>query len=171
MTPHASRECDVSSGFYFWFAIYRPHGCPACCTFDSYLRPGAGRQRKRTPGAGVLARKSQASSSSSRPGCQKFPGSMFRGSGNHFFQWTLHTAKPEKRGKHQKTLFSANPEKRGKHQKITFSGKSPFSAEMVKTSKKCENHARKMRTFFTRRLEPKTKSRHAFKWSLRPKRK
>ena len=45
------------------------------------------------------------------------------------------SAKPEKRGKHQKTLFSANPEKRGKHQKITFSGKSPFSAEMVKTSK------------------------------------
>ena len=35
----------------------------------------------------------------------------------------------------------------------------------------CENHARKMRTFFTRRLEPKTKSRNAFKWSLRPKRK
>ena len=36
---------------------------------------------------------------------------------------------------------------------------------------KCENHARKMRTFFTRRLEPKTKSSNAFKWSLRPKRK
>ena len=35
----------------------------------------------------------------------------------------------------------------------------------------CENHARKMRTFFTRRLEPKTKSGNAFKWSLRPKRK
>ena len=35
----------------------------------------------------------------------------------------------------------------------------------------CENHARKMRTFFTRRLEPKTKSRNVFKWSLRPKRK
>ena len=35
----------------------------------------------------------------------------------------------------------------------------------------CENHARKMRTFFTRRLEPKTKSSNAFKWSLRPKRK
>ena len=33
------------------------------------------------------------------------------------------------------------------------------------------NHARKMRTFFTRRLEPKTKSSNAFKWSLRPKRK
>ena len=32
----------------------------------------------------------------------------------------------------------------------------------------CENHARKMRTFFTRRLEPKTKSSNAFKWSLRP---
>ena len=38
-------------------------------------------------------------------------------------------------------------------------------------SRKCENHARKMRTFFTRRLEPKTKSSNAFKWSLRPKRK
>ena len=37
--------------------------------------------------------------------------------------------------------------------------------------KNCENHARKMRTFFTRRLEPKTKSRNVFKWSLRPKRK
>ena len=35
----------------------------------------------------------------------------------------------------------------------------------------CENHARKMRTFFTRRLEPKTKSSNAFKWSLRPQRK
>ena len=35
----------------------------------------------------------------------------------------------------------------------------------------CENHARKMRTFFTRRLEPKTKSSNAFKWSLRPRRK
>ena len=35
----------------------------------------------------------------------------------------------------------------------------------------CENHARKMRTFFTRRLEPKTKSSNAFKWSLGPKRK
>ena len=35
----------------------------------------------------------------------------------------------------------------------------------------CENHARKMRTFFTRRLEPKAKSSNAFKWSLRPKRK
>ena len=38
-------------------------------------------------------------------------------------------------------------------------------------SEACENHARKMRTFFTRRLEPKTKSSNAFKWSLRPKRK
>ena len=41
----------------------------------------------------------------------------------------------------------------------------------LKTSRGCENHARKMRTFFTRRLEPKTKSSNAFKWSLRPKRK
>ena len=41
----------------------------------------------------------------------------------------------------------------------------------VPEENKCENHARKMRTFFTRRLEPKTKSSNAFKWSLRPKRK
>ena len=31
--------------------------------------------------------------------------------------------------------------------------------------KKCENHARKMRTFFTRRLEPKTRSSYHIKWS------
>ena len=29
----------------------------------------------------------------------------------------------------------------------------------------CENHARKMRTFFTRRLEPKTRSSYHIKWS------
>ena len=40
-----------------------------------------------------------------------------------------------------------------------------------RSCRSCENHARKMRTFFTRRLEPKTKSSNAFKWSLRPKRK
>jgi len=28
----------------------------------------------------------------------------------------------------------------------------------------CENHARKMRTFFTRRLEPKTRSSYHIKW-------
>ena len=42
---------------------------------------------------------------------------------------------------------------------------------VVGVKSNCENHARKMRTFFTRRLEPKTKSSNVFKWSLRPKRK
>ena len=32
-------------------------------------------------------------------------------------------------------------------------------------SQRCENHARKMRTFFTRRLEPKTRSSYHIKWS------
>ena len=32
-------------------------------------------------------------------------------------------------------------------------------------TKNCENHARKMRTFFTRRLEPKTRSSYHIKWS------
>ena len=35
----------------------------------------------------------------------------------------------------------------------------------LEVSKLCENHARKMRTFFTRRLEPKTRSSYHIKWS------
>ena len=52
-------------------------------------------------------------------------------------------------------------------QSIASEGWIPLAAAMVGTS----GNARKMRTFFTRRLEPKTKSSNAFKWSLRPKRK
>ena len=50
-------------------------------------------------------------------------------------------------------------------------GQFPSIWSELRQSHLCENHARKMRTFFTRRLEPKTKSSNVFKWSLRPKHK
>ena len=64
--------------------------------------------------------------------------------------------------KRLKTNFSLLKDEKGFLPKVTRAGTAPLP---------CENHARKMRTFFTRRLEPKTKSGNAFKWSLRPKRK
>ena len=49
------------------------HGVLHVARVGSYLRPGAGRTRKRTPGSGVLARRAQASASSSRRDCPKVP--------------------------------------------------------------------------------------------------
>ena len=72
-----------------------PHGVLPVARFIAILRPGAGRQRKRTPGSGVLQRKRmQASSGSGRLGCPKVPRvliSIARGSSCNYFQWTLHT--------------------------------------------------------------------------------
>ena len=75
-------------------------------------------------------------------------------------------------------FFSADPRQAGGFLPIVWDvpGTDMEAADAIKVVtgyllEKCENHARKMRTFFTRRLEPKTKSSNAFKWSLRPKRK
>ena len=44
-------------------------------------------------------------------------------------------------------------------------GRGPGGRPSVSRTNNCENHARKMRTFFTRRLEPKTRSSYHIKWS------
>ena len=61
--------------------------------------------------------------------------------------------------KRLKTQISLLTDEKGFLPKVSRAGTAPLP---------CENHARKMRTFFTRRLEPKTKSSHVFKRSLRP---
>ena len=51
------------------------------------------------------------------------------------------------------------------HERPCSSTSKSHQASMICSSVLCENHARKMRTFFTRRLEPKTRSSYHIKWS------
>ena len=57
-----------------------------------------------------------------------------------------------------------NPALTGAEQPPKFAWTRHFAMNSM-PSHVCENHARKMRTFFTRRLEPKTRSSYHIKWS------